>query len=225
MYQLRHIILPFNSLRTFSSTSVTCWKCSKQLNIRLEGNSNIMQLYFCGCQHNVVLSPTTNTDYFQLLGFSKSYEIDKRALARSYRMLQSYLHPDKFANKSKLEQLYSSEQSSLVNKAYSTLAKPYTRALYLLEQVGLTISEKDTGTGSDPSFLMRIMELNEVLAEHPSRDTLVKMKEENEGNLSDCEKELIVHFESGNYKMAKEVLGKMKYYHNLQDNMEEQLMS
>jgi len=32
----------------------------------------------------------------------KSYEIDKQVLARSYRMLQSYLHPDKFANKSKV---------------------------------------------------------------------------------------------------------------------------
>ena len=77
---------------------------------------------------------------------SKSYEIDKQALARSYRMLQGYLHPDKFANKSKvcakydlyyhvhtqMEQTFSSEQSSLVNKAYSTLAKPYTRALYLV---------------------------------------------------------------------------------------------
>jgi len=33
---------------------------------------------------------------------SKSYEIDKQALARSFRMLQGYLHPDKFANKSKV---------------------------------------------------------------------------------------------------------------------------
>jgi len=51
-----------------------------------------------------------------------------------------------------------------------------------LEQVGLTISEKDTGTGSDPDFLMRIMEVNEVLADHPSTDTLAKMKEDNEGD-------------------------------------------
>ena len=29
---------------------------------------------------------------------------------------------------------------------------------------------------------MTIMELNELLAEHPNRDTLLKLKEENEGD-------------------------------------------
>jgi len=66
-------------------------------------------------------------------------------------MLQGYLHPEKFANKSKvcdgtypyyhvhtqMEQTISSEQSSLVNKAYSTLVKPYTRALYLVCNVNV----------------------------------------------------------------------------------------
>jgi len=44
----------------------------------------------------------------------------------------------------------------------------------------LTISEQDISEGDDPTFLMKVMELNETLATSPSTDTLSQMKEENE---------------------------------------------
>lgn len=209
--------------RVNCSTSVTCWKCTQNLSIPLDKNDDILKMYFCGCLNNVILPPVTH-DYFTLLGVLKSYEVDQQALTQNYRRLQSFLHPDKFANKSEVEQSLSSQQSTLINKAYSTLARPYSRALYLIEQEGLSISEEDTGVGDNPTFLMEIMELNEKLATSPSTDTLLQMKKENENQLSKCEKELIFNFRSENYQLAKQTLGKMKYYQNIQDNIEDQLL-
>ena len=36
---------------------------------------------------------------------------------------------------------------------------------------------------------------------------------------------MLVHLFIENFKMAKEILAKMKYYHNIQDTIEDQLMS
>ena len=119
MHWLQCITVSSKTLCAFSSTCVTCWKCSKQLNTSLEVSANIMWLYFCGYEHNVVLPPNNTSDYFQLLGLwvsvcvyvcvraipmctsSNNYESNKQVLVQLYRMLQGYLHPENLSTNQK----------------------------------------------------------------------------------------------------------------------------
>ena len=50
------------------STSVTCWKCAQNLSVSLGNSKDIMKMYFCGCEDNVILPPVTD-DYFTLLAW------------------------------------------------------------------------------------------------------------------------------------------------------------
>ena len=76
--------------------------------------------------------------------------------------LQRVLHPDMFSCKSEVglliypyfilmffnlqrEKEFSSAQSALINKAYSTLSIPYKRGIYLVSLVRLCIIEKQVG--------------------------------------------------------------------------------
>lgn len=61
-----------------------------------------------------------------------AYDLDKRILEARYKTLQRDLHPDKFATRDSRQQEYSAEQSSLVNRAYTTMRSPLQRALYLV---------------------------------------------------------------------------------------------
>ena len=91
---------------------------------------------------------------------SRAFHLEETQLKCTLLCLQALLHPDKFTQKSKVcktqladkscctelllslrlvlchceqeEQKNSAEQSADVNKAFSTLAKPYSRAVYLV---------------------------------------------------------------------------------------------
>ena len=91
---------------------------------------------------------------------SRAFHLEETQLKCTLLRLQALLHPDKFTQKSKVcktqladkscctelllslrlvlchceqeEQKNSAEQSAAVNKAFSTLAKPYSRAVYLV---------------------------------------------------------------------------------------------
>ena len=61
-----------------------------------------------------------------------------------------------------------------LNTAYKTLKKPVPRAEYLLESHGVTIG---TNEQLEPSFLMRILEAREELAEAKARGDEGKLAE------------------------------------------------
>ena len=61
-----------------------------------------------------------------------TYDVSVRQLEASYKGLQKTLHPDKFGRQGAQQQEYSAEQSSLVNRAYTTLKSPLHRAVYLV---------------------------------------------------------------------------------------------
>ena len=101
-------------------------------------------------------------NYFQIFGFKAQFELDVNQLAELYQTLQKKVHPDKFAHASSQEQMIAVKKSTLINDAYQTLKKPLKRAQYLLE---LRESEQpsEQASFSDNSFLMRQMELHEML--------------------------------------------------------------
>ncbi len=101
-------------------------------------------------------------NYFQIFGFASQFELDVHKLADIYQTLQKKVHPDKFAHASSQEQLVAVKKSTLINDAYQTLKNPLMRAQYLLE-LRESDQPNEQASFSDNSFLMRQMELHEML--------------------------------------------------------------
>jgi len=101
-------------------------------------------------------------NYFQIFGFAEQFELNVHQLADLYQTLQKKVHPDKFAHASSQEQLVAVKKSTLINDAYQTLKNPLKRAQYLLE-LRESDQPSEQASFSDNSFLMRQMELHEML--------------------------------------------------------------
>ena len=69
-----------------------------------------------------ILKPCSSLDYFSTFGIERSFALDPALLAKTYKALQRQLHPDLFSLKSKEEQDFSAEWSSLVNDGYKVVS-------------------------------------------------------------------------------------------------------
>lgn len=101
-------------------------------------------------------------NHFELLGLVPAFALETGRLDRSYREIQSKIHPDRFAHAGDAERRASMQWSTQVNEAYRTLKSPVQRAKYLLELNGVDVAfESNTAMPAD--FLMEQMELRENL--------------------------------------------------------------
>ncbi|XP_033750346.1 iron-sulfur cluster co-chaperone protein HscB-like [Pecten maximus] len=190
-------------------TGRTCWKCGKTKNGRSE-------LFICECG---IVQEVSDLTYFQILDSEETFDVDLKVLALTYKELQKILHPDKYSQKTEKERDLAEIQSSLVNKAYTTLTKPLSRALYLLELNKLPIEEANSDV--DPDFLMEIMEINEELADADSPESLQKIQTENNERVNDCFLEISKAFQDGNITLAREHVIRMTYFVNIDEKIKE----
>ncbi|XP_022095837.1 iron-sulfur cluster co-chaperone protein HscB, mitochondrial-like [Acanthaster planci] len=202
--------------RNYCSVSRTCWNCHALTTV---AHKSEVQFFCDSCHAIQPVNPDSN--FFQIMLCDQTFDIDTEQLTQTFRNLQRQLHPDKFSIMSKEEQDYSAMQSSEVNKAYSTLLKPLSRGLYLLELNGLTIEEGDAGI--EPGFLMEVMETNEELAETDDDATVRRIGEENTVKLGAFLKDLSQAFSEGNYPQAREILMRLKYFSNIDDKVKDKL--
>jgi molecular chaperone HscB len=101
-------------------------------------------------------------NHFDLFGLVPAFSIEGEALERSYREIQSKVHPDRFAHAGDAERRASLQWTTRVNEAYRTLKDPVQRARHLLELHGVDVAF-ETNTAMPPDFLMQQMELRESL--------------------------------------------------------------
>jgi len=101
-------------------------------------------------------------NHFDLFGLTPAFSIEGEALERSYRDIQSKVHPDRFAHAGDAERRASLQWTTRVNEAYRTLRDPVQRAKHLLELNGVDVAF-ETNTAMPPEFLMQQMELRETL--------------------------------------------------------------
>ena len=99
-------------------------------------------------------------NHFELLGLTESYTVPADALDRSYREIQSKVHPDRFASASDAERRAAMQLATRVNEAYQTLKHPLKRAIYLLELAGVEVLSQ-TNTAMEPAFLAQQLEWRE----------------------------------------------------------------
>ena len=100
-------------------------------------------------------------NYFDLFGLPPRYRFDAATLERSYRQLQSEVHPDRFAGGSDAQKRSALQSSARVNEAYRALRDPVLRARYVLKLHGVdALDETDTALPLD--FLERQLERREA---------------------------------------------------------------
>lgn len=107
---------------------------------------------------------THSMNYFELFGLSPAFELDRHALAETYRALQMQFHPDKFAAYPERERLQAVQGAARINDAYTTLKNPLNRAEYLLSLQGVELNAEQQ-TLKDSLFLMQQIEWREQLEE------------------------------------------------------------
>jgi molecular chaperone HscB len=101
-------------------------------------------------------------NHFELFGLTPAYALDLDHLDRSYRDIQSKVHPDRFAQAGDAERRAAMQMTTQVNEAYRVLKTPVRRAAYLLELNGVDVGF-ETHTAMPRDFLMEQMELRERL--------------------------------------------------------------
>lgn len=69
---------------------LSCWSCGKEVKL-------VSNLFCASC--NALQQPSKQDNYFKILGVKETYDQDETELAKRYKDLQKYLHPDKFATR------------------------------------------------------------------------------------------------------------------------------
>ncbi|XP_059052010.1 iron-sulfur cluster co-chaperone protein HscB [Achroia grisella] len=188
---------------------VSCWSCGKDV------KTLISNLFCSNCQ--VLQEPDVNSNYFNVMGVKETYDLDENELAKKYKDLQKYLHPDKFANKNKQELEVSEKYSSLVNEAYKTLLEPMSRGIYMLRLRGKEIPEN---TEVDQGFLMKIMEKNEEVESAETEAEIMKLNEEIKAMIKTLQKQVSTAFFDGDLKKVIKLLSIMKYYASIDNQIQ-----
>ena len=99
--------------------------------------------------------------FFDLFALPEVFNLDARSLERAYRVVQSRVHPDKFAATGSAEQRQAAQWAALANEAYQTLKHPLLRARYLVLLNGV-----DPDTHAAPvAFLATQLEQREAVQE------------------------------------------------------------
>src|SRR5687767_6352648 len=100
--------------------------------------------------------------HFELFGLPPAFALESERLERSYREIQSQVHPDRFAHAGDAERRASLQWTTRVNEAYRTLKDPVQRGKHLLELHGVDVAF-ETNTRMPTDFLMQQLELREEL--------------------------------------------------------------
>ena len=103
-------------------------------------------------------------NHFELFGMPERFAVDADALERSYRALQSRIHPDRFAAAAETERRLALQSSARVNEAYRALRNPVDRAQYLLSLHGIDAMAED-GAALAFEFLERQLERREAASD------------------------------------------------------------
>lgn len=142
------------------------------------------------------------------------FDLDVRAMRREFLKMQQKVHPDHFSSDDK-KRLVAESTSSLLNKAYTTLQQPLSRAEYLLSINGIEMSSEGEKL-TDSDVLMTVMEAREQIEEAQTESDLAEVKQEAKDLIAGELVRLAELFRSGEWQGAKVSAVKLRYWQNIQ---------
>jgi len=155
-------------------------------------------------------------NYFELYEIPVSFYPDKSVIKKKFYELSRKYHPDFFSNATEEEQINVLEKSSIINKAFKIFSNVDETMKYILQIKGLL--EEEEKYQLPPSFLMEVMELNELLMEAKMEDDTnaclnIKSQISNlQSNIYEPVKQIMEHYQEDTVS-KKELLRIKEYYY------------
>jgi molecular chaperone HscB len=158
--------------------------------------------------------------HFELFGLPAAFAVEADALERSYRDIQSKVHPDRFAHAGDAERRASLQWTTRVNEAYRTLKDPVQRAKHLLELHGVDVAF-ETNTAMPPEFLMQQMELRETLEEAKEASSLDALRADLKKQTKELEKAIAEAIDAKkDYRAASDLVRKLQFLDRLDEEID-----
>jgi molecular chaperone HscB len=159
-------------------------------------------------------------NYYELFGIPVSPVVDKDKLQLKYFMLQRKFHPDYHSDRTIDEQNHAMEMSAQINDGFIVLTDAQKSLAYFLEQKGVM---RDAETFQLPnSFLMEMMDLNEILDEgnRESYETAVQeVLQLNQNEINQLLAEAKTEWNEKELDTLKACFFKKKYLNRLLDRL------
>ncbi|KAG0466672.1 hypothetical protein HPP92_017637 [Vanilla planifolia] len=182
--------------------ALACWNC---------GESAPLSGPFLACGVCRAVQPIDSTvDYFKIFGLEPGYNLNDENLEGKYKEWQKKLHPDLVHSKSDKEKSYAAEQSARVIDAYRTLGKPLSRALYLLQLVGVHVDEEKTVM--DPELLAEMMDIRESVEAANEPQALLEIQCQLQKKLEEWSNSFREAFNKRDFDSAIRATHRMRYY-------------
>ena len=163
---------------TAAAEADTCWACGRPMGCCK---------FFCDC--GKIQPVVGHCSYFDTFHLPRAYDLDVKALEKTFFDLQKDMHPDRYGQKSRTERDVSASNSTYLNGAYRTLKDPTLRAKYLLKLEGISALDEKSKT-ADPALLMEIMDLREQVEEAHSARALRELMKKNREAILAVKKEI-----------------------------------
>lgn len=194
---------------SYSKEKRRCWNCSSSLDFE--------DMFCQSC--NSLNRIDDCVSYFEIFGQPEKFNLNVQELSKKFKLLQTKLHPDKYSVKSERELDIATECSSVVNNAFKTIHHPLNRGIYMLERKGMALHEGEIAMES--SFLMKIMQIHETLAETDDLQTVQSIGKDNKATLGELFIKLEAAFDSNRIADAKSLISELKYYTNIDDKVKQ----
>jgi molecular chaperone HscB len=163
-------------------------------------------------------------NHFELFGLVPAFRLDADALEKSYRDIQSRVHPDRFANAGDADRRASLQWTTRVNEAYRTLKNPVQRGKHLLELQGVDVAF-ETNTQMPTEFLMQQLELREALEAAVEREDAAALEKLRAGLRTDkttLEAEIAEAIDARrDYAAAAELVRKLMFLDRLDSEIDD----
>lgn len=163
-------------------------------------------------------------NYFELMGLSVDFELDKNQLDTTFRQLQSQYHPDIAKSDlspqssvihSSLSNLSNEQASAVINTAYQTLKNPDSRATHLLELAGQATGLNESIRDLD--FLDKAMDLR-ISLEEAEMTELPSLKAELQDWINQVEQEFNTAYQNQDWQSAQTATQQLKFLIKLQND-------
>ena len=154
------------------------------------------------------------TDYYQLFGIPRTFNLSLDELQKRFYELSRQLHPDRFMQRPETERQQALDKSSELNDAYRTLKDPIKRAQYLLREEGFDIGEQRS-KDVPPELLEEVFELNMALEEmregdDSARRQLVEAEQNFTNMMSAADRQLESLFGKYDQSASRETLSEIR---------------